>query len=241
MTILGTHLDTFFFGRFTLSLSLCHQVNRQDIVGFSSESALSNYALLGKPGWINTKLSGLPSPHPDYFLAILWKQIVGRKVLSSTLTPLEGNGTSPVVVADIDIHMWCSTRRYHRSPVLTYLNVGSESQTIQVPSIKESNRRTEFFLTSAVLPSYEALFGDVSFLNGEQLRVKEDGSLYEFPLRGRRVGDDDNTKDQKEIIVPPYSYGFIVFHHDHVRACGQKQKHQKSASLTEGFDSAEIL
>lgn len=50
------------------------QLNRQDVAGWSSETTPSNYGLLGAPGWSTTARDGPPSPHPDYFLALLFKQ-----------------------------------------------------------------------------------------------------------------------------------------------------------------------
>jgi hypothetical protein len=80
---------------------LALQLNRQDIAGWSSETTPSNYGLLGEtgtvqpccctnltpttttlrtpatgpPGWRSTALDGPPLPHPDYFLALLFKQV----------------------------------------------------------------------------------------------------------------------------------------------------------------------
>jgi len=61
------------------------QINRQDIAGFSSATGPSNYALLGPPGWHG---AGVPigQPHPDYWIAILWKQLIGTRVLNSSVS-----------------------------------------------------------------------------------------------------------------------------------------------------------
>jgi hypothetical protein len=45
--------------------------HRQDVVGWSFTNRPSQYALLGQPGWV----SGPLTPNPDYFLALVWKQV----------------------------------------------------------------------------------------------------------------------------------------------------------------------
>jgi hypothetical protein len=47
------------------------QINRQDIAGWSFYNRPSQYGLAGGPGWIDGPLM----PNPDWFLAILWKQM----------------------------------------------------------------------------------------------------------------------------------------------------------------------
>ena len=190
-------------------------MNRQDLAGFSSESGPSSYALLGQPGWINTATSGFPNPHPDYFLAVTWKQLIGTTVLKSNYTSSE----------TFDAHVWCSSGKHglsSDSPVITYINIGDTP--IRIEHDFKSSKHTEYIFTSfSPSPSLrktstfssnlpDSLFGDVSFLNGVELKVNSDGTLPQFPLKG-------NKKDHSLITVPPFSYGFLLFQNDKITAC----------------------
>lgn len=179
------------------------QLNRQDLVGFSSETVLSYYTLLGYGGWINGSLG---QPHPDYFTALLWKQLVGLKVLSSSY-----NSTDESIAMGWDSHIWCGVTP--DSVVLTYFNMLSTNVTILFPATLNTSTRTEFFLTStetvfnnkdtSTVPP-NSLTNDAIFLNGNQLYTNEDGTLPQFPILGRKVTGSSVA------VAPPWSYGFIV-------------------------------
>jgi hypothetical protein len=120
------------------------QMNRQDFCGWSSEGTPSNYAVTGPPGWINGTYSGVLTPHPDYFLAVLWKLLVGNKVLASSYTTDDSS--------TFDAHIWCSSGRsgnLHKSssPVLTYVNSGNTPLKVSTSFV--TTPRTEYFVTSS--------------------------------------------------------------------------------------------
>jgi hypothetical protein len=194
------------------------QMNRQDIVGWSSEGTPSNYALLGVPGWVSTAASGAPAPHPDYYVALLWKQLVGTAVLSSQYS---GDGD-----ATFDAHVWCSSGAHgvpSGVPVIAFASMSDASVELAIPAgLPSTTPRTEFFVTSSATPAPPnatspgappaSVYGDVAFLNGVQLSVNADGTLPQFPLRGRKV------VGAGPVTLPPWSVGFIVLAHS-VEAC----------------------
>ena len=174
------------------------QLNRQDIAGYSSISVPSNYALIGKPGWTSTGTSGFPTPHPDYFLAVLWKQLIGTQVLNSSYVSDTTN---------FDVHVWCSNPAYIGGvPVFTYINMNGIDMTINIP---HDITRIEYFITSESQPNYSvsppsSLYGDDSYLNGNLLTVDKNGNLMESPLVGNK------EYGNSPLVVPPWSYGFVL-------------------------------
>ena len=177
-------------------------MNRQDLAGWSSTSGPSYYALLGQPGWS----SGPIAPHPDYFTALLWKQLVGAAVLQSALS-----GDDPAVNATVDAHVWCGTGG---KPVVTFFNTTEGAVALALPAGVPPAPRAEFFLTSGAAGSDPAsLTGDVIFLNGAPLSADAAGALSPpFPFAGRAVAAG-------AISLPPLSYGFLVLEGAAAAAC----------------------
>ncbi len=61
----------------------------------------SQYTLFGPPGWINgSGLVSPTSPHPDYFTALLWNKLMGKRVLTSSVA---GDATG-----GFSAHVWCA-------------------------------------------------------------------------------------------------------------------------------------
>jgi hypothetical protein len=171
------------------------QLNRQDIVGFSGLNEPSQYALLGSPGWTKGSLG---APHPDYFTALLFKQIVGRHVLHVS-------SSEPSDSPSWDARVWCS--REGSLPVLSYINPSTVSVTVALKSSDGKRTsmvpRIEYVLTAG---GDNLLTNDI-YLNNEKMTVFENGTLPVFPIPGRRV---DSLADST-LELPPWSYGFVVF------------------------------
>jgi len=198
------------------------QINRQDLAGFTSETEPSNYGLLGPPGWSSGPLG---QPHPDFFSLLLFKQLVGARVLSSGFTSDAANASTVW-----DSHVFCAKGfEATGGVVLTYFNMQGAALTLAVPQLPPAAlaRRVEFLLTSSASPPAAApllaagdadwppsLTADAIFLNGAQLSTNEDGSLPQWPLPGRQVADP-----AQPIAVPPWSYGAVVFPAAGARGC----------------------
>jgi hypothetical protein len=175
------------------------QLNRQDLVGFSSDTGPSNYALLGPAGW--RRDGRLLAPRPDYFTALLFKHLAGAVVLNSSY----GSADDPAGAADgVDAHVWCA-RTGAGAAVLTFTNLLPRWVNVTLPAAAASARRTEYVLTAVAAPQPgpppPELFQHSAFLNGRLLTVNADGTLPQWPLPGKSA--------QGPIALPPWSYGLI--------------------------------
>jgi hypothetical protein len=202
------------------------QINRQDLGGYSSESEPSNYGLLGPPGWSSGPLG---QPHPDYFSLLIFKQLVAARVLSS------GFSSAANVSDFFDSHVFCAKGAEAMGGiVLTYLNMQGAALVLAVAQLPPAALapRNEYVLTSAAAAAPEApgaasrrvadwppsLTADAVFLNDVQLATNADGSLPAWPIPGRQVADP-----AQPIILPPWSYGAIVFPAAGAQACMDRE------------------
>ena len=169
------------------------RVMRQSLFGHrgpcTGQCNWASYAVMGDKQWT----SGPITPHPDYFVALLFRQLMGTTVLNLTVS-----ASAPSAVR---VYAWCA-----RNPatsgavVLTYLNTGTDQLSITVAGVGATGPRTEYFLTS---PS-NALDSDVVLLNGAAMTVDGNGVLPTYPVAGH------SNSASGPIEVPPTSVGFIV-------------------------------
>jgi len=192
------------------------RVHRQDVAGFSFNHRGSHYMLAGTSGWINETVSGPLTPHPDWFTSVLHKQLAGNAVLTSHLTAEAG------IDASVAVHVWCAAKGANApagAVTISFLNL-NESDVQLVLSGTAATPRVEYMLQpgsstsetfwmrekksfiKAVPPS--SLTSDKVLLNGKELTVGKDGMLPNYPIPGKRV------TDQSDIVLPAWSYGFIV-------------------------------
>ena len=185
----------------TVGASGFDRVHRQDIAGWSFAFGMSNYMLVGPPGWVNGSHSTL-TPHPDYYTTLLWRQLIAQKVLTTTL-----NGEADYFFAST----WCATARApygnSGSVVVAFTNAASTSLTVSLPSQLSSAQSTVFLLTARSQPSsdFASLQEDTAFLNGVLLTVDDNGNLPSYPFIGV------TANPSATVTLPPYSYGFYVF------------------------------
>lgn len=192
------------------------RVTRQDLAGWSFSSGVSHYTLVGPAGWVSTATDGLPTPHPDWYLALLWRQLMGDRVLRVDMN------VSETLNETIAVHAWCSAavprlgvrNRDARggSVTLGYLNLGKDSTRLHLGggAASAAPEREEFFLTA---PGGD-MQADAVLLNGVPLRVGRDGVLLEGPrVRGRLV------MSGAPLVLPPQSYGFVVLKSVDAPAC----------------------
>jgi hypothetical protein len=185
----------------TVGASGFDRVHRQDIAGWSFAFGKSNYMLVGPPGWVNGSAE-LLTPHPDYFTTLLWKQLVGRRVL---VTGLTGDADSFFASA------WCASARAPYgdggSVVVAWTNSASTLTTVALPRALARAAATSFLLSGSPSPAGDAgdLVSDEVWLNGQQLVINDDGTLPAYPFDGA------TQPPAATVDVPPYSYGFLVF------------------------------
>jgi heparanase 1 len=194
----------------TVGASGFHRVHRQDIAGWSFAFGKSNYMLMGPPGWVNGS-HDLLTPHPDYYTTLLWKQLVGQRVLNTTL----GEGTDYLSAS-----VWCAApgAPYGSgagSTVLAWTNSAPTPATVALPPQLAAASSTSFLLTGAPTPqgAFAELQSDDMYLNGALLSVAGDGSLLNYPYVGLQA------QPAAQVEAPPFSYGFLVFDSTDVPAC----------------------
>lgn len=184
--------------------------------------------LAGPPGWTNG--SSLLTAHPDYFLAILFKQLQGTVILSTNATG--GNQSA------FDVHVWCAssiTGAPAGSISVAYTNLQGADVTLTLGSKFDTLQRVEYTLTSTA-SAYEehvarmatgagldasdppaSLADDAVYLNGAgPLAIDPTtGELPAYPIPGKPV----NGATAGALSIPPYSYGFAVYLNAGVPAC----------------------
>ena len=199
------------------------QINRQDVAGWSFLGLESHYTLAGPPGWTNG--SALLVPHADWYTTVLFKQIMGSRVLNFSWS--NSAYPAPDTGSNVTIHAFCSATTAGGVSLAYVVGMG-EDVTLTVPSLATLVPRDEYVLTAtatafaarragggvADAPAPAELWDDAIFLNGERLTVDSAGRLPAYPIPGRRV-----TDAAAEIVLPAFSYGFIHFPAAGIAAC----------------------
>jgi len=126
----------------------------------------------------------------DYWIAVLYKHTVGGKVLSAT-----GNFETTLVYAH------CG--KTPGSVTIIVINPHDAAVTLSISGLSSVVPREEYIFT-AELQSY------VVNLNGRSLYINPDGSLPDLSPHSVASGD---------IVLPKYSYGYIVFPQAAAKAC----------------------
>jgi len=196
------------------------RVHRQDVAGFSFNHRASHYMLAGVAGWVNSSSNGPLTPHPDWYATVLHKQLAGNAVLASRLT------SSSAVNQSVAVHVWCAaaaSKAPSGAVTLSYVNMGATDVQLTVPTGTSSPRveymmqpgqsgREELGHPNAGAPP-TSLTSDTVLLNGNKLSVGKDGALPVYPIPGKRVTDG------ADIVLPAWSYGFVVLEAAAASAC----------------------
>jgi hypothetical protein len=162
----------------------------------------SHYMLLGPAGWTNGTHDTL-TPHPDYYLTILWRQLMGRQILSTTAS---GPGAQ---LEAVEAHAWCAAARAPYgagAAVLAWTNQGASDVPLQLPALFSAGKATLFTLTATPRGTGEGdLQSDDVFLNGARMTVDAGGNLPAFPIAGKEVPAGT------PMVARAFSLGFIAF------------------------------
>jgi heparanase 1 len=118
---------------------------------------------------------------PDYWVAVLYKRLIGNKVLQATSAFTESL-----------VYAYCG--KPVGSVVLIVVNPSPGKVTLNLTGLN-SIQRNEYIFTADSLDSY------VSKLNGKELYINSDGSLPEMPA----------VPGSGQPVLPPYSYGYLDF------------------------------
>jgi hypothetical protein len=161
----STFVDTF---RFADQLGALAQKNVQTIM--VNTLASSDYGLLEEDTY---------NPRPDYWLALVWKHLMGPRVLDPGITPSE----------NLRLYAQCSKDTKGGVTILA-LNLDQKNRQ----SLKLPVKGEEYILTST-----ELLSPSIS-LNGKELKSEADGTLP--ALRGKKISGGN-------VALPPASIAFI--------------------------------
>lgn len=187
------------------------RVTRQDLAGWSFSSGVSHYTLSGPPGWNNAAADGLPTPHPDWFTAVLWRQLVGDRVLDVALQ------ASAAINDTFAVHAWCAAPAAAPAGavVLIFINTDTENVLLALSGgLTADAPRVEFLLTA---PGGN-MTADALLLNGVALGVDAEGRLPQQPLPGKSV-----PAGGASLTLPARSYGFVLLPGAQAVACVGKR------------------
>jgi len=118
---------------------------------------------------------------PDYWIAVLYKKLIGTKVLKAT--------------SDFNqslVYAYCG--KNSGAVTLTVINPASVAVPLVLSGLS-SLQREEYMITA------QSLSSKVVMLNGKSLFINSDGTLP--PMNGVTASGQP--------ILPPHSYGFLVF------------------------------
>ena len=188
----------------------------KDFLGWSGIGDMSYYTLCGDPGWSGAYYvdeSGAIvapeelTPNPDFFTSVLWKNLMGPKVLD-----VQYDSLSNPMIKGVSLHSHCASR--DTSGLIGALSLGyanTNSAEVDIDAIMSDILGEEgahpyvvYFLTSG---SENDLASRYVILNGADtlLDVSSD-------LNGKVVKSDP-------LVLPALSYGFVVFPNANVSAC----------------------
>lgn len=186
--------------------SLNHSVfARQTLVG-------GNYELLrcssGQPTGPEPTAGCDFEPHPDYWVALLWRIHMGATVLSAPrLEP-----SSSMAADYVRLYAHCTSPGGGSLSIAFANTADSITFRLTLPKSLWSQRRDEYHLTAANR-SQGFSSRRLSLNGGPALTVSDDGILP--PLTPRSQGSLPNGV----LILEPVSLGYVVFPAAKVRAC----------------------
>jgi hypothetical protein len=160
---------------------------------------MSHYQLVGPPGWVVG--SELLTPHPDYFTTLLWRQLVGDRVLATNFS----SPRQPALQDGVELSVWCAAPL--TSPfgagtvVLAYTVLVDTPVAVALPATLLGAASLRFSLTA---PGGD-LASDVVLLNGAPLSLGPGGALTEYPIGG------ELAPAAPVVTLEALSYGFMAF------------------------------
>ncbi|XP_044160261.1 heparanase [Bufo gargarizans] len=144
-------------------------------------------------------------PLPDYWLSLVFKNLVGSIVLNASFRSKNVN------VENIRIYLHCTNinnPKYKVGDVTLFaMNLNSFSQEIQLPSILSGKFVDEYLL----LPGEGGLLSQTVLLNGQVLEMVDDKTLPD--LNGKQLDPGSH------LLLPSMSFGFFVVKSAMASAC----------------------
>nr|XP_033819723.1 heparanase isoform X1 [Geotrypetes seraphini] len=146
-------------------------------------------------------------PLPDYWLSLIYKKLVGSKVLKATVSNTDG-----IDDRKLRVYLHCTNSNYSKYSAgditLFVLNLHNDTRNLQLPSSLSSKYVDEYMLRPA---EKDSLLSRTVQLNGRVLKMVDDETLPTIT--------EKSLSPRSFLSLPAFSYGFFVIRDAKAAAC----------------------